>query len=132
VPIVVARRPDDHVAEPVAVDVARARFAPRPEPGDGSSSPPLFDGLPGDTTGVVSQVFLLEVRDKIRRCLEELTPAKRDVLVLRIMEQRTNQEIAEILGLEPNTVAVRYKRALEDLRTLLPTGVFDDLWEATR
>jgi RNA polymerase sigma-70 factor (ECF subfamily) len=110
----------------------RTASAPKPRAGDGSSSPPVFDGLPGDTTGVVSQVALLEVRDRIRRCLEELTPAKRDVLVLRIMEQRTNQEIAEILGLEPNTVAVRYKRALEDLRALLPAGVFDGLWEATR
>ena len=99
---------------------------------DGSTSPPEFGGLPADTTGVVSQVFLLEVRDQIRRCLEELTPAKRDVLVLRIMEQRTNQEIAAILKLEPNTVAVRYRRALEDVRARLPAGVFDDLWEATR
>jgi len=99
---------------------------------NGSSSPPEFAGLAGNTTGVVSQVFLLEVRDQIRRCLEELAPAKRDVLVLRIMEQRTNQEIAEILKLEPNTVAVRYRRALEDMRGRLPACVFDDLWEATR
>ena len=99
---------------------------------DASESRPQFDAFPRDSTGVVSQVFLLEVRDRIRRCLEELTPAKRDVLVLRIMEQRTNQEIAEILKLEPNTVAVRYRRALEDMRTRLPAGVFDDLWEATR
>lgn len=100
--------------------------------GDGSSSPPSFDGFTRDTTGVVSQVSLREVHDQIRRCMEELPPAKRDVLVLRIMEQRTNQEIAEILKLEPNTVAVRYRRALEEIRGRLPAGVFDDLWEATR
>ena len=100
--------------------------------GDGSNSPSEFDGFSRDSTGVVSQVFLLEVRDQIRRCLEELTPAKRDVLVLRIMEQRTNQEIAEILKIEPNTVAVRYRRALEDVRGRLQAGVFDDLREATR
>ena len=98
---------------------------------DGSTSPPEFADFQRDETGVVSQVSLLEVREQIRRCLEELTPAKRDVLVLRIMEQRTNQEIAEILKLEPNTVAVRYRRALEDVRARLPPGVFDDLWEAS-
>ena len=98
----------------------------------GSSSAPEFFAFQHDTAGVVSQVSFLEVRDQIRRCLEELPPGKRDVLVLRIMEQRTNQEIAEILKIEPNTVAVRYRRALEDVRERLPACVFDDLWEATR
>jgi len=111
--------------------IRRGRAAEMPAR-DGSTSAPEFGGLPAESTGVVSQVFLLEVRDHIRRCLEELAPAKRDVLVLRIMEQRSNQEIAEILKLEPNTVAVRYHRALEDLRRRLPDGVFDDLWEARR
>jgi RNA polymerase sigma factor (sigma-70 family) len=103
------------------------------EPGRGASPVPSeLDGFAGETTGVVSRVFLLEVSDQIRRCLNELTPGKRDVLVLRIMEQRTNQEIAEILALEPNTVAVRYRRALADVRDRLPRGVFDDLWQARR
>ncbi len=106
--------------------------AAQPRMGNDSNDASEFDRLGRDTAGVISQIFLLEVRDQIRRSLEELTPAKRDVLVLRIMEQRTNQEIAEILKIEPNTVAARYRRALEDMRKHLPPGVFDDLWEATR
>ncbi len=62
--------------------------------------------------------------------LDELSADKRDVLVLRLMEHRTNAEIAEILGLQPNTVAVRYRRALEELRQRLPTSLYADVWGA--
>ena len=97
-------------------------------PSDGGSAE--LDDFARSTRGIVARAALSDVRAQVERCLAELTPAKRDVLVLRIMEQRTNQEIAEILGLEPNTVAVRYKRALEDVRKCLPADVFEDLWDA--
>lgn len=59
---------------------------------------------------------------------EELGEEKRQVLVLRLMKHRTNLEIAELLELEPNTVAVRYRRALDELRALLPESVFSEIW----
>jgi DNA-directed RNA polymerase specialized sigma24 family protein len=64
---------------------------------------------------------------KLRNCLAGLAEDKRDVLVLRLMEHRTNQEIATLLGIPANTVAVRYKRALEQLRAELPPGLYDEI-----
>lgn len=79
------------------------------------------------TRGVVTRAAGHELGEKLEACLESLPPDQRDVLVLRLMEQRGNREIAEILGLKPNTVAVRYRRALELLRDRLPQRLFTDL-----
>jgi DNA-directed RNA polymerase specialized sigma24 family protein len=49
------------------------------------------------------------------------------VLVLRLIEQRSNVEIAKMLGVPRNTIAVRYRRALEKLRSALPPSVFADV-----
>jgi DNA-directed RNA polymerase specialized sigma24 family protein len=46
--------------------------------------------------------------------------------MLRAFEGLSNQEAAEELGQKPNTVAQRYKRALERLRKLLPASIFDE------
>jgi len=110
----------------------RIRHGKGDAPRDRKERSPVPDDFARESRGVLSRAVLSDLCAKIERCLAGLEPAKRDVLVLRIMEQRTNQEIAEILRIEPNTVAVRYKRALEDVRERLPAGVFEDLWEAWR
>jgi RNA polymerase sigma factor (sigma-70 family) len=105
------------------------------------------DASPGDATeggsrtidrvsaagrGAVTIAALGEVRRRVDECLGRLSPEKRDVVVLRIMEQRSNQDIAAMLGIPANTVAVRYRRALEDLRRCLPEAVFDEIWSSRR
>jgi len=50
-----------------------------------------------------------------------------EVLVLRLFEGLGNQAIARSLGVPANTVAVRYRRALEHLRARLPESVFEEV-----
>ncbi len=53
------------------------------------------------------------------RCLADLPPAQREVLVLKVWHEHTFEEIGQLLGLSPNTVAGRYRYGLEKLRACL-------------
>jgi len=85
--------------------------------------------LAAEHTGVVTRVVKDEAHGLVLDCIEELDPDDREVIILRGVEQNPNKEVALLLDLEPNTVAVRYKRALERLRKRLPESVFDELPE---
>ena len=89
--------------------------------------PDAVRGMPQDTTGVVSRVLKDEVRGTVLRAIDELDPNDREVIVLRAIEQNPNHEVATLLGEAPNTVAVRYKRALKKLQKRLPDSVFAEL-----
>lgn len=49
--------------------------------------------------------------------LKELRPPDRDLLTLRYVDDMSVSEIAELQGQVPNTVSVRIKRALEELKS---------------
>ena len=104
----------------------QAGHLPRAAAADGTAADPL-DQLAERTRGVVSRVLQREHGSLVDRCLRELPADKRDVLVLRLMEHRDNREIGALLGLPPNTVAVRYRRALEELRARLPRPLYAEL-----
>jgi RNA polymerase sigma factor (sigma-70 family) len=53
------------------------------------------------------------------RCLAKLPTAQREAIVLKIWHDFTFEEIGELLGLSPNTVAGRYRYGLEKLRASL-------------
>ena len=53
------------------------------------------------------------------RCLSELPVPQREVIVLKIWHEYTFDEIGELLGVSPNTVAGRYRYGLEKLRACL-------------
>jgi RNA polymerase sigma factor (sigma-70 family) len=52
-------------------------------------------------------------------CLRKLQPEQREVIVLKIWHQYTFEEIGELLGLSPNTVAGRFRYGIQKLRTCL-------------
>ena len=57
--------------------------------------------------------------DNIRRMkamIRSLTPALRDVLEMRLIEERTNGEIAEELGIPESVVRQRFSRARKALK----------------
>ena len=85
-----------------------------------------IERLAARTRGVLTRVEQRDVREAVEEALGRLGEAKREVLVLRLLEQRTNAEIAERQGVPANTIAVRYRRALEELRERLPAGVWSD------
>jgi RNA polymerase sigma factor (sigma-70 family) len=97
---------------------------------DGDGVDPL-DALPAEVTGVVTRMVRKETVGTLLTCIEQLRPKYREVLILRGIEQSTNREVAAALGLEPNAVAVRFKRAKELLRESLPSELGEFLAEFT-
>ena len=79
-----------------------------------------------------TQTALLQFRDSaaapgntesIERTLNALPPKQREVVVLKILQDMTFDEIAEVLDVSPNTAASRYRYAIERLRrTMAPEG----------
>ena len=73
-----------------------------------------------DSLGVVTRAVQGELHARIEDALESMGERQRELILLRLFEQRSNVEIADSLGLKANTVAVQYRRALEALRRVLP------------
>ena len=65
---------------------------------------PRFWSLPDD-----------DWREQIQTAVKRLPPEQAEVVVLKIWEELTFAEIAEVLGESPNTAASRYRYALEKL-----------------
>ena len=51
--------------------------------------------------------------------MNQLSEEDREVLVLRILEELSNQEVAQLLRLDPSTTSRRYGRAVLRLRKIL-------------
>ena len=58
-------------------------------------------------------------RDALSSALAELVPEQRAVVHLKLWEKLTFEQIAELLGIPPNTAASRYRYALDKLRQRL-------------
>jgi len=83
---------------------ARARNTPMP-----------LDLVDGDALDPSARAEALRVQD----ALNELPPEQREVVVLKVWDEFTFAEIAEALGISPNTAASRYRYAREKLRERL-------------
>ncbi len=93
-----ARREDRRIAREEKAEV---------ECGEGGA---LFTKLPGEGD---------ERRREIEAALRVLPPEQREVLVLKIWQEFTFDQIGETLGIPPNTAASRYRYALIALRKQL-------------
>ncbi|SRR5258708_4334580 len=60
-----------------------------------------------------------ETAEIVRRNIDKLPDSYRTVLVMRDLEEMSNAEIADALGISANLVKVRIHRARQALRTLL-------------
>ena len=67
----------------------------------------IFEALPGDGD---------ERRVEIEAALQRLPEEQREVLVLKIWQELTFEQIGETLDISPNTAASRYRYALGALR----------------
>ncbi len=94
-----------------ALDLARreSRRAAREEKADGAleERDGIFDPLPGDGD---------ERRVEIEAALHRLPAEQREVLVLKIWNELTFEQIGEALEIPANTAASRYRYALAALR----------------
>ena len=60
-----------------------------------------------------------EIQRRVREALGQLEDIDQEILLLRSFEGLENDEIAQVLGLEPGTTSKRYGRALLRLRKVL-------------
>jgi RNA polymerase sigma factor (sigma-70 family) len=86
---------------------------------------PSMDGFPADTVGAVTRIYKNEVRQILGEAIEQLSEDKSQILVMRLLGGLSNSEIAEELSEKPNTISVRYRRALEELARVLPRSIFE-------
>lgn len=93
---------------------------------DATSADPLAQ-LSASLTGALTMAAKNDAHQKLGAAIRDLAAPDREVVVLRGIEQLTNEGTATLLGEKPSTVAMRYKRALEKLRNALPGSVFDEL-----
>ncbi|MEQ1849777.1 MAG: sigma-70 family RNA polymerase sigma factor [Candidatus Peribacteraceae bacterium] len=56
---------------------------------------------------------------RVAEVLGKLREEDRDLIVMRFVDNMKPQEIAEILGIAPNTISVRIHRALKELKSHL-------------
>ena len=54
--------------------------------------------------------------EKVQEYLKELPAVERDIIVMRVWQDMTHAEIAEVLGKSEGAVKVAYSRAMKDLR----------------
>ena len=86
-----------------------------------------LDDLPAETSGIVTRAVRSEVRGRIAEALAMLDALDREIVLLRGVEQASARDVGAVLGMAPNTVTVRYRRALKKLRGLLGESIFDEL-----
>jgi RNA polymerase sigma-70 factor (ECF subfamily) len=60
-----------------------------------------------------------EIALKVESAIERLGEQDREIILMRHYEHLTNQEIAEVLGLNPPAASMRYLRSVRRLRELL-------------
>ncbi len=65
----------------------------------------------------------------IEEAICKLPVAQREVVHMKIFENMTFREIAELLDESINTIASRYKYAIEKLRFLIPADIVENIYE---
>lgn len=74
-----------------------------------------FEASPGETVAERAAM----------RCLAELPPLQREVVVLKFWHDLTFEEVGRLLDVSPNTAAGRYRYGLEKLRACLKGIEYD-------
>lgn len=84
--------------------------------------------LVGQLSSPSQAAIRAETLDFVQDALEGMDPIDREVLALRHFEELTNNEVAEVLGLQKSAASNRYVRALTRLRSILAQvpGFFDE------
>ncbi len=88
--------------------------------GQGSSSVCLVGHLADSLTSPSQCAVRQELLADMRAALDQLGEIDREVLVLRHLEELSNNEVAEILAIDKYAASKRYLRALARLREAMP------------
>ena len=85
----------------------------------GATSVSLADCFAGNLTSASRAAVRAEAKSRLEQGLNEMEPLDREILVLRHLEEMSNQEVAECLGLSKSAASNRYVRALKRLNAIL-------------
>ncbi len=93
-----------------------------------ASTATLSGYLLGHLTSPSQAAMRAEVATLLEDVLDKMDDLDREVLVLRHFEELTNNEVAEILGIQKSAASNRYVRALQRLKGILSgvPGILDD------
>ncbi|WGX95412.1 SigE family RNA polymerase sigma factor [Nocardioides sp. L-11A] len=81
-----------------------------------SSTETPYADLPGPDAGGADHAETTDLRVALVEALADLGPVDRAVVVLRHLEDRSVEEVADVLGLSPGAVRNRCMRALARMR----------------
>ncbi len=98
----------------------RQEVTRRREAGQGSSSAYLVSHLADSLTSPSQCAVRQELLADMRAALGQLGETDREVLILRHLEELSNNEVAAILGIDKYAASKRYLRALTRLRGAMP------------
>lgn len=98
---------------------AARRAVGREVPLPDRSSLELARQLLGAGSSPSQQLIKRELVRRVRQAVAELPEGEREILTLRNLEGLSNQEAAQVLGIDPATASRRYGRAVIRLRTIL-------------
>lgn len=62
--------------------------------------------------------------ERMKKHLSKLTSAERDIIIMRIWQELSYKEIAEIVGKTESSCKMMYSRSLKKLRDIIPLAVF--------
>jgi len=85
----------------------------------GGTSISIAAQLVGDLTSPSQAAIREERLAQLREALESMDEIDREVLALRHFEELSNNEVAEVLGLQKTAASNRYVRALKRLKSIL-------------
>jgi RNA polymerase sigma-70 factor (ECF subfamily) len=86
----------------------------------GTSSASLVAQLADSLTSPSQCAVREEMLSELQSALEDLNRIDREVLVLRHLEELSNNEVAQVLGIDKYAASKRYIRALARLRSAMP------------
>jgi RNA polymerase sigma-70 factor (ECF subfamily) len=105
------------IAHNEAVSFLRSRCA-QPQAIDGEDAGLILERMSkgGD---VNEQADLIRMKVKMQAAMAKIDAQYRDVLVLRFLEEKSYDDVADVLRIPPGTVATRIRRGLKRLKSML-------------
>lgn len=100
----------------VATASARSIYEPR---AGGAAAPALATTARESDGAADAPLVVSETEQAVRDAVDELPEPTKQVVVMKIYGGMTFEQIAQVLGEPPSTVASRYRRALEKLKERL-------------
>ena len=84
-----------------------------------STATSMAHALAGNLTSPSQAIQRAEAVDAVQRALQEMEEIDREVLAMRNFEDLSNQEVAEVLGINQGAASLRYVRALKRLQQIM-------------